>query len=80
MVYVDKVHMVADTLTELHAFAEKIGLKRSYFEGVRKGHPHYDLTNKSIMQKALDNGAEVVSSKKIVEISHKLAEEKKNKK
>lgn len=36
--------MVADTLEELHTYAAKIGLKRSYFEGVKKGHPHYDLT------------------------------------
>ena len=43
MVYVDRVHMVADSLKELHSFAEKIGLKRHFFEGVRKGHPHYDL-------------------------------------
>ena len=72
MVYVDKVHMVADSLEELHFFAEKIGLKKHFFEGVRKGHPHYDLTNKAIIFKALDNGAIVVSSKKIVEISHEL--------
>ena len=77
MVYIDKVHMVADTLEELHNFAIKIGLKRHYFEGVRKGHPHYDLTNKSIREKAIENGAVVVSSKKIVELSHKLVSPKK---
>ena len=76
MIYVDKVHMVADSIDELHKFAKEIGLKRHFFEGVKKGHPHYDLTNKTIMQKALDNGAMVVNSKKIVEISHKLAAEK----
>ncbi len=79
MIYVDTVHMVADTLKELHAFAESIGLKRHFFEGVRKGHPHYDLTNKTIMQKAKDAGAIVVSRNKIVEVSHKLAAEKPNK-
>jgi len=64
--------MVADSLKELHSFAEKIGLKRHFFEGVRKGHPHYDLTNKTIMLKAIENGAIIVSGKKIVEISHNL--------
>ena len=80
MIYVDKVHMVADSLEELHLFAETIGLKRHFFEGVRKGHPHYDLTNKTIMSKAIENGATIVSSKKVLEISHKLAVEKSNKK
>jgi len=36
-------HMTADTLGELHAMADKIGLKRAWFQD----HPrcqHYDLT------------------------------------
>lgn len=58
MVYVDSVvkypgakppfhrgscHMTADTLEELHAMADKIGMKRGWFQD----HPlcqHYDLT------------------------------------
>lgn len=79
MIYTDNVHLVADSLQELHEFAEKIGLKKHFFEGVRKGHPHYDLTNKLIVNKALENGATVVNSKKIVEISHKLSDEKNKK-
>ena len=35
-------HMVADSLDELHAFAERLGLKRSHFQD--GDHPHYDLT------------------------------------
>ena len=35
-------HMAADTLEELHALAERIGLKRSWFQRVPR--PHYDLT------------------------------------
>lgn len=37
-------HMWADDLEELHAVAEKIGLKRSYFQYKNSGIPHYDLT------------------------------------
>lgn len=48
MVFTDGVHMVANTVEELHEFAESIGLKRHFFHGVRKGHPHYDLTNERI--------------------------------
>jgi hypothetical protein len=45
MIYTDGTHLVADTLPELHKFAKEIGLNRCYFEGVKKGHPHYDLKN-----------------------------------
>lgn len=82
MVYTDKVHLVADTIEELHNFANTIGLKRHFFEGVKKNHPHYDLIYKSrkpvcdeagnqMIDKAILNGAIVVGNKKIVEISHK---------
>lgn len=73
-IYTDGIHMVSnESLNELHAFAEKIGLKRHWFEGLRKGHPHYDLM-KSKKQLAIDNGAIVVNSKEIVKICRKLYE------
>ncbi|RYG35903.1 DUF4031 domain-containing protein [bacterium] len=53
-VYVDKLfetapirgqawwcHMTADTLEELHEMAERIGMKREWFQDKRR--PHYDL-------------------------------------
>lgn len=36
-------HMVADTLDELHAMAEAIGLKREWFQGSAST-PHYDVS------------------------------------
>lgn len=38
-------HLYADTVEELHAFAAKIGMRRSWFQD-REGFPHYDLTEK----------------------------------
>lgn len=35
-------HLTADTLTELHDFAQQIGLKREWFQ--QGSLPHYDLT------------------------------------
>lgn len=35
-------HLMADTLEELHAFAARLGLRRSWFQGDAR-HPHYDL-------------------------------------
>jgi hypothetical protein len=73
-IYTDGIHLVSDeSLDELHEFADKIGLKRHWFEGLRKGHPHYDLM-RSKKQLATDEGAITVSSKEIVKICKKMAE------
>lgn len=42
MIYFDGVHLVADTVSELHNFAQQLGLKRCWFQTARK-HPHYDV-------------------------------------
>lgn len=55
MIYTDGTHLVAETLPELHNYAQSIGLKRHFFHGVRKGHPHYDLTNDKIKEKVLND-------------------------
>ena len=36
-------HLMADTLTELHAFAKQIGMRREWFQRHRSV-AHYDLT------------------------------------
>lgn len=83
MIYTDRVHLVADSLIELHTFAIQIGLHRRYFEGVKKGHPHYDLIKTSgkpiydiqgvkMSDKVLLNGAKLIGRKELTLISHKL--------
>lgn len=47
-------HLEADNLNELHEFAEKLELKRSWFQD--KSIPHYDVS-KSIRKKAIELGA-----------------------
>lgn len=49
-------HMTADTTEELHLMASVLGLKKCWFHGVRRGHPHYDLTA-WMRCLALDRGA-----------------------
>lgn len=49
-------HMTADTLEELHAMADKIGMKRSWFQNEQHSMPHYDLV-KSRRDRAVKLGA-----------------------
>ena len=69
MIYTDGVHLTADTVEELHRFAELIGLNRCWFHN--SNHLHYDLMKseemRSVMlEAALSNGAQRVSPKMIV--------------
>ncbi|MFA5766448.1 MAG: DUF4031 domain-containing protein [Candidatus Paceibacterota bacterium] len=41
--YAKACHLTADTLEELHEFAERIGMKKQWFQNHPR-HPHYDLT------------------------------------
>ncbi len=67
MILVDKTgHMVSDSsLMELHQQAQKMGLKREWFQNHSK-HPHYDLTTQRMRNKALMCGAKLVSSKDLI--------------
>jgi hypothetical protein len=53
-------HLVADSLDELHSFASRIGLRRSWFQD-RASFPHYDVTT-AVRERALSAGA--VASRK----------------
>ncbi len=53
-------HLTADTFAELHAMAERIGMRPAWFQNGLV--PHYDLT-KSRREKALQCGAVFVSAK-----------------
>ena len=67
-------HLFADTQQELHAFAAKLGLRRSYFQpgrsrgdGSPSPHWHYDLTAGKRAQ-AIRFGAQPVTSREAVGI------------
>jgi len=65
-------HMVADTIAELHEFAEKIGVKKHFFHKSPAAH-HYDI-NSTQWEKAIREGAKRVSSRELLKIG-KLAKE-----
>ena len=56
-------HMMADTLDELHEMADKIGLKREWFQ--EHSQPHYDVSE-SKRQEAIVNGAIEMSARELV--------------
>ncbi len=85
-VYVDKeknkfgrmilCHMVADTLEELHAMADKIGLRRDWFQVSRGGMPHYDVSL-SRRKRAIALGAVEIDRRRLVEIMRRYRRERK---
>ena len=66
MIYTDGVHLVGDTLQELHIFARSVGLKREWFQEHRR-HPHYDITTSRKLRKILDtNMVTIISTKRLL--------------
>lgn len=73
MILTDGVHLISDkSLDELHDFAASMGLKRHWFQGKNKGHPHYDLTTASASLRARTKGATLVSTHEIILGLHRL--------
>lgn len=81
-VYVDKArnpygrmlmcHMVADSLEELHAMADAIGVARRWFQD-KASSPHYDICQAK-RRLAIENGAVEVSRRELVGILRRLRE------
>lgn len=69
-------HMISDTIEELHEMAQKIGLKREWFQP--KSFPHYDLS-KSKRESALSLGAIEIDRRETVKIMRNFRDQiKKN--
>lgn len=64
-------HMIADTIEELHAMADRLGLKRAWFQ-YSATHPHYDLSL-SKRELAIQFGAHPLTSKELVMVLRKNA-------
>jgi hypothetical protein len=71
MIYTDGTHLVADTEEELHTFAQKIGLKRKWYQ-CPDTHPHYDLTTRKKYREVLDLGVKIVEAREVLRISLSL--------
>ncbi len=62
-------HMAADTLDELHAFARRIGLRRTWFQDGK--YPHYDLTARR-REAAIAAGAVELDARSFIETVRRI--------
>lgn len=61
-------HMVADTVDELHAMADKIGVARQWYQGPPKTiNPHYDICTK-MRDRAIACGATELTMRQAVHV------------
>lgn len=66
-------HLLADSLDELHAMADKIGLKREWFQ--TRSTPHYDVCQAKRAE-AIKHGAVEVGNRELVTIIRKWREQR----
>lgn len=63
-------HLTADTVEELHAFAQGIGLRRAWFQNHKL--KHYDIGSWPIRQLALAHGAKEVTGRELAALHRSL--------
>jgi hypothetical protein len=66
-------HLVADSLDELHTFADRLGLQRRWFQS-KSRYPHYDVTA-SVRARALSLGATGAEREVIVGCAKRMRSE-----
>lgn len=70
-IYFDGIHMSSPNVNELHEFAESMGIKRCWFEGVRKGHYHYDIISPLLKSKILASPeVQVVNTRELIRMCY----------
>ena len=64
MVFTDGNRLVAESLDELHKFAQRAGLKKDFYID-EKNCPHYDVTQNRV--RVIDNGAQYTKDSRFLE-------------
>lgn len=71
MILIDSIgHMVStESEAELHKFADELGMRKRWYQDqdLLLRHPHYDLTTKQMIKKALRLGTEQVSTQELIQ-------------
>ena len=63
-------HLLADTIEELHAMADTIGINRRWFQDHGKT-PHYDICL-SKRDLAIEHGAIVINRRQLVDLMRRI--------
>lgn len=63
-------HLVADSVQELHTFADQLGLKRAWFQE-KTMYPHYDVTV-NVRVRALQLGAQPGDKRTIISCAKRM--------
>ena len=74
MVYFDGIHLVADSIKELHEFARKCGMNIQWYQN-HPAHPHYDVWGwcRQVVRRKADKGeVKIISSKELLTIAQKM--------
>ena len=68
MIFIDKLgHMITDgPIDELHIFANKLGLRREWFQFEGTWKQHYDLTTENAKRRAVAAGAKLIDPRVLV--------------
>ncbi len=70
--YFDGVHLIGEDIEHLHSMAEKIGLKRKYFQNKEGGIPHYDVWGRPKKKLLSWENVKLVSSKKLIKLARTM--------
>jgi hypothetical protein len=67
-------HMTADSLEELHAAADRLGLKRDWYQGPPASRfPHYDISLSRRRRAVEELDAQEVSTREIITVARRMA-------
>jgi hypothetical protein len=67
-------HLCADSLPELHAFARRIGMRRTWFQPDNRRLPHYNLTAQRRAAALRLGAVEITRRQLVARFNPKLAE------
>lgn len=65
-----RFHLSADSVDELHGFAQAVGINRCWYHAGAR-HPHYDITETQ-RATAISNGAIAVSQRELMQVARRI--------
>jgi hypothetical protein len=74
MIITDGIHITStESLDELHSCMSRIGIGRYWFEGLKRGHPHYNKPKSVTVHQLVDRGVIVVRPRDVLMACKRIA-------